>query len=97
MKVVLSQLARYELERQLQFLIDHGAAVAARRLKQRTMSFLRETLARHPRFGVPLEGRGFYETWIPGTRFVIWYRVKGDTIEIARFWHSSQNRQPGAD
>ncbi len=36
---------------------------------------------------------------VPGTReittvkpYVIVYRVKGDTVEIARIWHGAQNR-----
>ena len=93
MKVVLSPRALHDLDSQLQYLIDENAARAARTLKTRVMQFLRSTLARHPRVGLPIEHRGLYECWIPGTRLVNWYRITPGAIEIARFWHTSQDRQ----
>ena len=60
-------------------------------LETRVM-LLRTTLARHPRIGLPIEHRDLHECWIPGTRLVVWYRVTPAAIEIARFWHTSQDR-----
>jgi plasmid stabilization system protein ParE len=92
MKLVLSPRAQRDLDRQLQYLIDQDAASPARALKTRVMSFLGSTLAKHPRIGLPIEHRDLYETWIPGTRIVIWYRITPTTIEVARFWHTAQDR-----
>jgi len=86
MKVVLAPQASRDLDHQIQYLIDQHAPKAARDLNTRVMSFLRHTLATTPRFGVFIDHRELFETWIPCTRLVIWYRVGDDTIEIARFW-----------
>lgn len=93
MRIVLSPRAARDLDHQIQYLIDQHASKAARDLKTRVMTFLRETLASTPRFGVLIDHRDLYETWIPGTKLVIWYRIESDRIEIARFWHTSQDRQ----
>jgi plasmid stabilization system protein ParE len=93
MKVVLSPRARRELNGQLQYLIEHDAAPAARRLHNRVMSFLKATLGRHPGLGLSIEHRDLHEVWIPRTKLVIWYRIKPDAIEVARVWHTSQDRQ----
>ena len=66
---------------------------AARRLRERIMSFLKDTLSRFPGIGRPVGHRELREMWIPGTRVVVWFRVSGDCLEIARFWHSAQDRQ----
>ena len=93
MTVVLSQRASHDLDSQIQYLIDQQAARAARRLHARVITFLRQTLATHPHIGIEVEHRDLRELWIPGTKFVIWYRVNDQTIEIARLWHTSQDRQ----
>lgn len=94
MKVVLSPRAIRDLDNQIQFLLDHHAKKAARDLKTRVMTFLRETLSSTPHFGVFVEHRNLFETWIPETKLVIWYRITDGRIEIARFWHTSQDRDP---
>ena len=51
MKVVFAPLARRELRKQVQYLIDHGGTLAAQRLKSRVMPFVKETLAAFPEIG----------------------------------------------
>lgn len=93
MKVIISPRAVRDLDNQIQYLIEHHAPKAARDLELRVMAFLRDTLAGTPQFGLRIEHRGLYEAWIPNTKLVIWYRVERDRIEIARFWHTSQDRR----
>lgn len=92
MKLLLSPRAQRDLAGQIGYLIDVGAAPAARKLERRVSHFLERTLSDHPKFGTPIEHRGLFETWIPGTKLVIWYRFSNDTIEIMRFWNTSQER-----
>ena len=92
MKIVVSARARIDLNRQLDYLIDKGAAGAARRLNSRLVSFIRRTVATFPETGTPLGHRGLRESWVPGTKIVVWYRISDGTLEIARFWHTSQDR-----
>lgn len=90
MRIVLAPGAARDLDNQIQYLIDQHAPKAARDLKTRVLSFLRDTLSGTPHFGVLIKHRDLYETWIPDTKLVIWYRIKNDSIE---FWHASQDRQ----
>jgi plasmid stabilization system protein ParE len=91
-KLVVTPDAAADLERQIDYLVEHGSFMAARRLADRVTVFLEQTLTRHPRVGKTVGHRGVYETWIPQTRLIVWYRLTGETIEIVRFWHSAQDR-----
>jgi plasmid stabilization system protein ParE len=96
MKIVLAPQAREEFRSQLLYLRDHAGAKTARRLKVRIMTFLNHTLAAYPRIGTAVGHRGLYEVWVPKTRIVVWYRIAGETIQVARFWHAAQDRSQDA-
>ena len=93
MKIIIAPRARRDLANQLGYLVDQGATPAARRLEQRLTTFLNGTVARYPRSGAFIAQRDLWETWVPRTRFVIWYRFTADELQIVRVWHSSQDRQ----
>ena len=93
MRITIAPRARRDLVRQLQYLIDHDAPTAARRLEQRLISFVETMLAAHPQTGAFLAHRDLWETWIPGTRLVLWYRFSTDELQIVRVWHSAQDRE----
>jgi plasmid stabilization system protein ParE len=78
---------------QITYLIDQGAVEPARALKMRVEGFLANTLAVHPRNGSLIKLRSMWETWIPGTRLVIWYTFTDEELVIITFWHTSQNRE----
>jgi plasmid stabilization system protein ParE len=65
---------------------------AAERLRIRAMDFLSNHLAHAPRAGRRLEERDLWETWIPRTRLVLWYRIEHERILIVTVWHTSQDR-----
>ena len=92
MKVVVAPRARRELANQLGYLVDQGAIVAARRLEERLTIFFRNTLSQYPKTGTNLAHRGLWETWVPGTRMVVWYRFTDKELQIVRVWHTAQNR-----
>jgi plasmid stabilization system protein ParE len=92
MKVVLAPEAVERLEAQIGFLRDVGAEYAAEWLRARVTDFMANHLARYPRTGRELGNSGLWETWIPRTRLVVWYRIEQDQIAIATVWHTSQNR-----
>jgi plasmid stabilization system protein ParE len=96
MKVALAPEAAERLEAQIAYLREVGAEAAAERLRARVLSFLLNHVARFPRSGRRLEGRGLWEMWIPRTRLVLWYRIEADRIEIATVWHTSQERRSTA-
>jgi plasmid stabilization system protein ParE len=91
MKVVLSPRAARDLDAQLQYLIDQHAVKAAADLEALVSHFLLKTLVSTPRIGLYDAQHNLYETWIPRTKLVIWYRIEHEHIVIARFWHTSQN------
>ncbi len=92
MKIVIAPRARRDLANQLGYLVDQGAMPAARSLERRLTNFLNNTVACYPRSGTFVAYRELWETWVPRTRFVIWYRFTADALQIVRVWHASQNR-----
>ena len=93
MKLVIAPSAARDLSNQLGYLVDQGAGDAADRLEKRLTTFLSTTLAAYPRTGIQLRHRGFWETWVPKTRLVVWYRFTADELQIVRVWHTSQDRR----
>ncbi len=93
MKVLFDREAENELAQQLDYLISQEAAPAARRLEQRLSHYIETTIARYPRSGRFIQHRGLWETWVPRTRIVIWYRFTIDELQIVRIWHAAQNRE----
>jgi plasmid stabilization system protein ParE len=92
MKVVLSAEASDRLEDQVRYIQNSGAPAAADRLRLRVLDFLENHLAHFPRTGTHIPDRDLWETWIPGTRLVIWYRVKDRQLDVVTVWHTAQER-----
>ena len=92
MKVVFDPLAERDLDAQLTYLIDHGAASAARQLEQRLAAFIQHTVLTFPRAGTYIAQRNIWETWVPKTKLIVWYRFTTDELQIVRIWHTSQDR-----
>lgn len=92
MKIRLDPLAADELASQIDYLIDNHALLAAARLKARCDAFFEKFLSRHPRTGKHIAEKDIWETWIPGTRLVVWYRFTREELQIIRIWHAAQNR-----
>ena len=84
---------RRDLQSQIDYLNDEGVFDAADRLLARIENFVAHFLTVHPKTGVFLTHRDLWETWVPQTRLVLWYRFTDTTLEIARVWHTSQDRQ----
>ena len=95
MRVVLSPEAAERLEAQIGYLHAQGASRAADNLRLRVMQFLSQYIADYPRTGRYLAERELWETWLPGTRLVVWYRIEVDHIAIATLWHAAQDRNQG--
>jgi plasmid stabilization system protein ParE len=93
MRIVFDPRAADELVSQIEYLIEHNALQAAVRLAMRCNAFFENFLARHPRTGKHIVERDIWETWIPGTRLVIWYRFTEDELQIIRIWHAAQDRE----
>ena len=93
MKIAFDRTAESELASQIDYMIEQGAGRAGRRLEQRLIHFLQNTIVRYPRSGTFVAHRDLWETWVPHTRFVIWYRFTTDELQVVRLWHSSQDRQ----
>ena len=90
---VLDRQAEADLQNQLDYLIERGAVDAAERLSVRIKAFLRDFLTVYPATGVFLDHRGLWETWVPRTRLVLWYRFTDSELQVARVWHTAQDRR----
>ena len=92
MKIVFDPRAAEELEHQIHFLIQQGAVKAAVKLEARVISYFERLLSRYPRTGKHIAEKDIWETWVPGTRLVVWYRFTTSELQIIRVWHSAQDR-----
>ena len=90
---VLDRQAEADLQAQLDYLTEHGAVDAAARLSARIKAFLRDYLTVYPATGIFLDHRRLWETWVPRTRLVVWYRFTDTEVQVARIWHTAQDRQ----
>ena len=68
---------------------------AAREVAARIVSLVEEKLPPHPYLGRPGRVAGTRELVVPGTPFIVPYRVKEESIEIARVYHAAR-RWPSA-
>lgn len=68
---------------------------AAREIVTRIVSMVEEKLSPHPYLGRLGRVAGTRELIVPGTPFIVPYRVKADSIEIARVYHTAR-RWPSA-
>jgi plasmid stabilization system protein ParE len=80
------------LERQIDYLLERHANQAARGLERRVQTFIENTLCPFPETGTFIADRGVYESWIPGTKIVLWYTVTDTDVIIAMVWNTSQGR-----
>ncbi len=83
------------LNSQIDYLISKHALQAARTLERRVREHIVNTLCHFPYAGTHIPDRDVFESWVPGTRIVVWYTVAEDHITIAMIWHTAQDRQPG--
>ena len=67
--------------------IAHDNPPAARRIATTLLDAV-EALAQHPNLGRPGRVAGTRELVVPGTRYVIPYRLRGDRLEIVAVFHS---------
>ena len=84
-RVRLTPEAEFVPGNQVDYLRTQGAARPARALLVRTQSFLTTTLAAYPGNGRFLADRNLWETWVPGTRLVVWYTFDEDELVVITF------------
>lgn len=77
---------------QLDYLVAKHATRAAVSLAERVHRFLATTLAEWPRTGRHIPERDIWESWIPRTNLVAWYRFTDDELVVITFWHTPQDR-----
>lgn len=92
MRITFDPRAADDLTAQIEYLIDNQALPAALHLKARCDAFFEKFLIRHPRAGKYIAEKDIWETWVPGTRLVVWYRFTNTELQIIRIWHTAQNR-----
>jgi plasmid stabilization system protein ParE len=91
-RVVLTDEAASQLESQIDYLLDKNAEAAARALRLRVSQFIGDTLATYPASGKFIAEQDLWESWIPGTRLVAWYKFDEDVLTLITFWHTSRDR-----
>lgn len=70
--------------------ISNDDPKAAGEIIGRIVSLVEEKLSSHPYLGRPGRVADTRELIVPGTPFIVPYRVKGESIEIARVYHAAR-------
>jgi toxin ParE1/3/4 len=68
---------------------EHDPA-AAKRVVLHVLYCVEHLLSENPQLGAPGRVPGTRELVIPKTPYIVPYRIRGTTIEIARVYHSSR-------
>ena len=93
MNVLFTETAAAQLENQIDHIASKGAPDAARRIKERVGSFIYGFLTAYPRAARFVEEKSIYEAAIPGTNYVVFYRLEGpDTLRVLALFHGAQDR-----
>ena len=74
----------------LRAFISQDDPTAAKRVALHILYCLEHLLTENPKLGSPGRVPGTRELVIPKTPYIVPYRVRGTTIEIARVYHSSR-------
>jgi plasmid stabilization system protein ParE len=90
--VRFTETARSALDAQINYLISVDAFEPASRLAARVNHYAASMIARHPRAATFVPEKALWETWIPRTRFVVWYTFTDDEVVVINVWHTSQDR-----
>jgi plasmid stabilization system protein ParE len=94
MKVVFAPRAEADLGRHLAYGIERfGQTVAARTLR-RLMNYLDPFLVSYPRTATYHPDIDAFETWVPKTPFVIFFRIEPDrdVFRVLAVFHHAQDR-----
>lgn len=88
MKIVWHPLALEDVAAMVDFISEDDPR-AARGMVQRIRATAR-MLSRHPGAGRPGRVIGTREMIVPGTSYILPYRVEGDEVEILRVYHATR-------
>jgi len=88
MRVEWLRKALRNLDEEAAYIADDDAS-AARRVVERVLDAVSQ-LVEQPGLGRPGRVPGTRELIVPGTRYVVPYRVRGDVVQILRVFHTSR-------
>lgn len=88
MRVLWLRQARTNLEQEADYIAKHDPAAADRMIN--TVLDRANRLAAVPALGRPGRVPGTRELVVPGTPYILPYRVRRDTVEILRLFHGAR-------
>jgi len=94
-RLVITDEAARQLNNQIDYLLDRDASMAARELCRRVSGFVANTLTTYPASSKYIAERDLWESWIPGTKLIVWYRFDPELLTVISFCHTSQDREAG--
>ena len=94
MKVVFTPRAEADLAHHLNYGIQHFGQAVAKRTLARLKSYLDPFLVTHPRTATFHSEINAFETWVPKTPFVIFFRLEpdNDVLRVLAIFHHAQDR-----
>ena len=95
MKVVVTPRAEADIEHQHTWGVRRYGKHTADRTYRRVAQFIEGTIAHRPRTGSCIKPPDIYESWIPRTPSIVYYRVEDatDTVWVLALLHHAQDRR----
>jgi plasmid stabilization system protein ParE len=100
MNLVIAPRAEQDIKGQLEFGVRTFGRETAERTLEKIFDFLEGVLVQFPRSGNFNPETKTFETWIPKTPFVVFYRLdqqKNDLIVVALFHHAQDRSKFESD
>ncbi len=91
MKVVYVPRAERHIANHLAYGIERFGARDAARTIRRLRSYIRLTVAQYPKTSRYHPSIDAYESWVPGTPFVIYYQTEPTIITVVAVFHHSRD------
>ena len=94
MRVIVTPRAEADIDHHYQWGVGRFGANTANATFARVRQFIEVSLESHPRAGKLLPHPNLYESWIPRTPFVVFYRIDddADTVWVLALFHTAQDR-----
>ena len=94
MRVIVTPRAQADIDHQYEWGLTRFGETTANETFARVRQFIEVSLEAHPRTGKLLPRPNLYESWIPKTPFVVFYRVDDDanTVWVLALFHAAQDR-----
>jgi len=91
MSVIYSPEFQRQIASQYEYGLQRFGSTTATKTYRKTISYIENTIQAYPRTGHWRADIACFQTWVPKTPFVIFYRTAGADLEVLALFNGSQD------